>query len=280
MLNKPIFLIGAARSGTTLLGEILSQHKELAYWVEPKYIWKYRSPNVYDDFRSEKDVTNDVQNFISNKFTSFLIKNNKSRFLEKTPSNCFRISFIESIFPDAIYINIIRDGRDVTLSAYKKWTEKHDKSAYSRRLSLSEFPIVDLPFYLFHFVNQFFGQQFNSGNLKMWGPMSPEIRKFLDRSIEEACAFQWKESTEQSFKDLSKIDSNRVITIKYEELLSDPIKFLCQILDVCNLSYSNDVISYANRVIRSDNSRKWIDSEIISKVDYILNPSLKDLGYI
>lgn len=37
-VKKPIILLGCARSGTTLLGSILEQHPDVAYWVEPRPI--------------------------------------------------------------------------------------------------------------------------------------------------------------------------------------------------------------------------------------------------
>ncbi|SFT45647.1 Sulfotransferase family protein [Algoriphagus locisalis] len=280
MLDRPIFLIGAARSGTTLLGDILSKHHDLAYWIEPKYIWKYKSPNILNDYRFKDDVDDDIRKFIYNRFNLFLKKCKKSRFIEKTPSNCFRIPFIDSIFPNAIYINIIRDGRDVTISAYKKWTFKHDTSAYERRLSFNEFPLIDFPYYLFHFVKQFVIQQFYPNELRMWGPMSPSIITYLNKSIEEACAYQWRESTETSINDLSKIDQNRVINIRYEDLLSDPCKHLNEIFKVCKLSNSNETILYAENIIKSNNSNKWLNNKFIDKVSYILDPTLEKLGYL
>ena len=38
--RRPVVILGAARSGTTLLGELLSRVPEVAYWVEPKSLWR------------------------------------------------------------------------------------------------------------------------------------------------------------------------------------------------------------------------------------------------
>jgi len=279
---NPIIIIGSARSGTTILGKILSKHPNIAYWVEPKYIWKYRNPNINNDIREASEATDLVAEYIRRKFLKYQYTFQKKRFMEKTPSNRFRISFINEVYPDAIFINIIRDGRDVALSAYKKWTEPHDKSAYSRRFSLNDLPLKDLPYYICDFLRQFIIQQFIPEKLKKWGPISPEIIKYSKKSVEEACAFQWKQCTEKSLKDFDKISSERVITFKYEDFLKSPEKHLEDIFSRTSLKYSQEVIDYANQMIKKNNSYKWRNKEnieFIEKVGYILNPCLKELKY-
>ena len=146
MASKQIFLIGAPRSGTTFLGEVLSKHSKIAYWPEPKYIWKYRRPLAKDDARPAGDATDGIKKYISKKFIQFAEKNNKIIFLEKTPSNCFRIPFINEIFPESKFIHVIRDGMESTFSAYRLWHSKANSGALMRRLSSMEIPAVDLPF--------------------------------------------------------------------------------------------------------------------------------------
>lgn len=281
-LKKPIILIGAARSGTTILGEVLSKHQDIAYWVEPKYIWKVGKPDTGNDVRFSNEATPKRIRYIHKTFFNFLKKQGKGRFLEKTPSNCFRIPFIDKVFPDAIYINIIRDGRDVSLSAFDKWTTKHDTSAYKRRLSIKEIPPFDLPFYAFEFLNLFVGQKFWPNKLKKWGPMTPSISKMTSKSIEEACAFQWSESTTKSLKDLSEIEGDRVLTIRYEDFITNTNSVLDKVLMHCDLPQSPAVYDFAQGKIKSSNSKKWQkpqNEDFITKVNNILEPLLKELKY-
>ena len=46
---SPIILIGTHRSGTTWLGQVLSRHSSLAYWVEPRYVWSWGNNYKPDD---------------------------------------------------------------------------------------------------------------------------------------------------------------------------------------------------------------------------------------
>ena len=45
--NHPIFIVGTGRSGTTILGKILSVHKQVAFLNEPKALWFFA--NKEDD---------------------------------------------------------------------------------------------------------------------------------------------------------------------------------------------------------------------------------------
>ena len=44
----------------------------------------------------------------------------RSRFVDKTLLNCFRVRLLNAIFPDAKFVHIIRDGRAVAFSILNK----------------------------------------------------------------------------------------------------------------------------------------------------------------
>jgi hypothetical protein len=107
------FLIGPARSGTTMLGyQTLSRHPDIEYWGEPVYLW--RRGHVYNryDNLNEEDLTSGLRDYLRKKFASKLEKSGKKLLVEKTPSNCFRIKYLQSVFPEAKFIYVTRDGRD------------------------------------------------------------------------------------------------------------------------------------------------------------------------
>ena len=58
-------------------------------------------------------------------FLSEIMKEQKSAIIcEQTPKNAFYIYEILDAFPDALFVNMIRDGRDVLLSQKNKWKRK------------------------------------------------------------------------------------------------------------------------------------------------------------
>jgi len=280
-LNKPIFIIGAARSGTTMLGEIMENHPDLAYWLEPKYIWKYGNPNTKSDVRYGNEVTPDIRNYIVNKFGKHLKKNRKKRFLDKTPSNTFRVGFIHKIFPDAMFVNIIRNGNDVTLSAEKKWTSPPDQTALWRRLTSNEIPLKDLFYYGSAFIRDVVARTFFPSKGYIWGPSYPGMSEYRKKhSILESCAMQWKESLRYSSSDFIKIPQKQKYTVRYEELIETPSVAISNILDFLELEHY-DLPDIANKHVVKTRKENYSESEI--KKLGIINPIIKEmqktLGY-
>ena len=44
LIPRPVFLLGCARSGTSILGEALATHPEIAYLFEASFLWNAISP--------------------------------------------------------------------------------------------------------------------------------------------------------------------------------------------------------------------------------------------
>ncbi|NNE27836.1 MAG: sulfotransferase [Saprospiraceae bacterium] len=277
-LYNPIFIIGAARSGTTLLGEILSYHDDLAYWLEPKYIWRYGNPGAKDDFRPKSDASNKVSQYIQKRFSHFTKSQDKSRFLEKTPSNCFRIEFINAIFPNARFIHIIRNGEDVWRSAFKKWTSKPAQSALWRRLTSNEIPLSELAYYGGAFIRDVVGRNLYPDRGFIWGPAFPDMAAYRKtHNIELCCAKQWVESVEYAQKGFQNIESDRVFTLRYEDLINDPRSTVSPLLSFLGLS-SDSLIDFASQHIRSGHQR-LPQKSITAEAKKMIQPLQKVLGY-
>jgi len=268
-LNKPIFIIAGVRSGTTMIGDILGKHKDLAYWIEPKYIWKYRKPRGKNDHRFASEATAKVKNYIRKRFHNYTLRLGKTRFIEKTPSNVFRVSFIEEVFPDALYIRLLRNGIDTALSAEKKWTSTPTKSALLRRLRSNEIPLIDLPFYFGAFMRDVVGRFFAPQKGYLWGQLFEGISAFrAQHTTIETCAKQWSEGLVHSQRALDKVSAVRVYTLKYEDLIADPQGELKLLLDFCQLNYSPEVISYALKNVKS--KVRIYSAEEKEKIDLIM----------
>ena len=131
-LEPVIFVIGAGRSGTTILGDVLGRHDEVTKWHEPYFIWDYYLGNLVDDIREANQLSERDLRFIRKEFEIFLGKSDAKMVVDKSPLNSFKIPFILTVFPNAKWVHIIRDGRDVTLSTYREW-EKARRIVEERR---------------------------------------------------------------------------------------------------------------------------------------------------
>ena len=130
-LHNPVFIIGSARSGTTVLTELLSFHRDIADLSEANDVW---DPTGYPWSESSRETpplwidpiahtqrwwrdTEPRQQELRAIFGAYQTLLRKKVFLNKTPLNTFRIPYLLKIFPDARFIHIIRDGR-ATVHSY------------------------------------------------------------------------------------------------------------------------------------------------------------------
>jgi hypothetical protein len=110
-----VFVVGCARSGTSILGELISSHPDVKYIFEAHSIWEIGGMGENESHRlTEKHAVKQVKTEIIQWFQQ---QNNDSKILvEKNPRNILRIPYVKEIFPDAKFIHIVRDGRDVACS--------------------------------------------------------------------------------------------------------------------------------------------------------------------
>lgn len=149
--DSPIFLIGVARSGTTLLSLMLDSHSRIAIPYEShffvSYYQKYKVGNL--DGKDEvlllakqilaepplrrwdltiqpeelelENCTN-LPSVIGAIFRTYAKKCGKEIWGDKSPPYTQYVYILEKMFPTARYIHLIRDGRDVALSLMgKSW---------------------------------------------------------------------------------------------------------------------------------------------------------------
>ena len=101
--NKPIFIGGCARSGTTLLSSILSVSDELVVEPVESYAFSLKPFRPYMLRRCSS------------------VNSTGTRLCEKTPMNVHMFNDIyEEFNRDAILLHVIRDGRDVCTSFHPK----------------------------------------------------------------------------------------------------------------------------------------------------------------
>jgi len=280
-LYKPIFIIGGVRSGTTILGEILSQDENIAYWLEPKYIWKYRKPSNKSDLRAKGEANRPIKKYIQNRFLAFKNQKGKNRFMEKTPSNVFRVPFIYEIFPNGLFIQIIRNGKDTILSAEKKWTTRMSGSAIKRRLFSNEIPLLDIPFYFFVAIRDVIAKFFFPKKGFIWGQLFEGIHDYRkEHSVIETCAKQWVTGIQIANQELKKLPKEQVFTLKYEDLVEKPKKTLEPLIQFLELEPSK-IIQYAEEEVFSTKHRIYSEKqkEKLASVEYIINDEMKTWGY-
>lgn len=147
--RKGIFVVGAARSGTTLLRLLINNHPDIACIGETQFFHhnylqlssnSEKNISIFSDiFRTESELPNFIYNnellkyfpkdkTIASYFNVLLsayAKNlGKNKWAEKSPSHILRIELIKKLFPDAKIINIKRNPYSSAISRFQKLKKK------------------------------------------------------------------------------------------------------------------------------------------------------------
>ena len=232
-MKNMIFLIGAARSGTKFLRDCLSasnQIEKIPYDIG--YVWKYGNEKISHDELTVSDCNKKIKLWIRKTIPRLTKKKSNTNFiLEKTVSNSLRVSFVNSIFPDAKFIHIIRNGKDTIISSVNQWKTKPKKKYLIKKLHY--FPIENYRYALSLVWNFLKSKIMRSINAR--GPKYKGIDNDLNNlTIEELCAKQWSRCVDLAEKQLKKINNDKVFIVRYEDIISDQkqIRNLCKFIGI------------------------------------------------
>ena len=213
--DRPIFIVGAPRSGTTLLRFMLSSHPRIyipheSYFIPRFFLrnpcrpmqraqairvlefilnarpfiddWKIERPDPASFIDALPDLT--PASFLDALYSQYAGIYGAERWGDKTPTYTNYISLISEIFPKAQFIHIIRDGRDAALSALNAY--KKDRF------------YVDLYF----------------------------------------AGHTWKQRVRKTRLSGSRLSSDRYFELHYEQLVAEPERLLQEICAFLNESYA------------------------------------------
>jgi len=197
-LHRPIFIIGAPRSGTTFLGSCLGRMPEVSYHFEPR-LTKAAARCVYDGSWGERRCATVFRVSYSALLLAGL--HGGRRFAEKNPENGFVVPFLAEAMPDAQFVHIIRDGRDAAVShAEQPWLNA--KSAGSGKRGRG-------------------GQLW--GNAARWWVEPDRREEFAAVTDIVRSAWCWRRFTEAALAGLATLPAGRSIEVRYESVVSDPM---------------------------------------------------------
>ena len=250
---QSIVIIGAPRSGTNMLRDILCQFDKVSTWPcdEINYIWRHGNLSHPSDELPEKLATSSIKNYIRRRFNWVAEKNKASFVVEKTCANSLRVPFVDEVIRDAKYIYIVRDGLDVIGSARLRWTAKLDVPYIFRKMRFV--PLLDLPYYALRYLRSRVYRLLSSDNrLEFWGPSLKGMDLLLKKyNLNEICALQWKKCVDYSDLAFSKIPDNKVYKLRYEDFVESPVQELIKIIDFIGLNVPDSTIKDSVKSVSS-----------------------------
>ena len=250
LLDRPIFIIGCNRSGTTLLFRALCTHPQV--WCHRMY---GESGHVYHRYYpvhpelgervaetpSEEirtGIVNRLYNEAHNKeyfkdspilrvFPRKLLQAPVSRFyrrgpirlVEKTPANSLRVRLLATLFPEARFILLVRRPEDVISSLMEGWKRWSGAGPGLWRFSK------------WHYL------------------APPGWAGWTNRRLEEICAFQWTSAVKFARDDLQRFAIDRFVLIRHEDALANPGATYRKITEFCQLPTSRYFDTHLPRVL-------------------------------
>ena len=260
-VERPVFVIGCPRSGTTILCRVLGAHPDIVALNEPRHIWAYQPKTWIWGARGRKvggklvltaeDAPEGIVRKIRKAFGVMLSLGGGKVLVEKLPINSFRIPFIRSIFPQARFILIIRNGVDTAFSIARKADS---------------------------------GVWFAHEDYK-WELLSELARERGEGSLLEVCTsnvlrglMEWRLNVSWATRELGAMGSEAVHEVRYEEFLTDPEGVCGEMEKFVGLCSSAEMRQFAvatvHRVPRPNSA-----VELRKEVELIAGDLLARLGY-
>lgn len=244
-LDRPIFIVGLGRSGTTVLGLVMSMHKELAYLNEPKAIWSLidERTDTVDDYVQSKGELNLDATHLNDRiaarairiFSNYLRLVGRGRLLDKFPEHIFRVDYLLSIFPDAKIIFISRSGIDAVASI-AKWTKDHKIGDAEN-------------------IEDWWGRndakwQYICQQVLTLQPYKTALGQVDLANINQInrAALEWIITMDRGLDAINK-HGEKILHVQYESLIKEPELFIESLFDYCELDNDRQVLEYVKSKI-------------------------------
>lgn len=236
---KRIFIIGIARSGSTLLQSILASHPKIQSFPETHFfsflpkqkIFRFfsfisiKGNKVVEDYLSRNKLNKNNKyvplfTFSKKKWVrkmvkildSITIKNKKMIWVEKTPLHLYHTDLIKSVYQETFFIHILRNGQDNIASLFDASIKYPDT--------------------------------------------------FKQKSI-ESCINRYKKEINISLANKNKENH---FFVRFEDIVSNPKKTIENLIKQLNIEYHPDMINFQDNV-----------SDIIEKNEYWKEGNYKEI---
>jgi hypothetical protein len=282
---QKIIIIGAPRSGTNMLRDVLCSFNKIGTWPcdEINYIWRHGNVSYPSDQIPVSKVTPKIKNYINRKFEQIQKLYDLDIVIEKTCANSLRVPFVDAVVPAAKYIYIYRDGLDATGSAKLCWQAQLDWSYILKKVKYV--PKTDLPYYGFrYFYNRLYKLLSKDQRQAFWGPAPDNMKELLiSGSLNEVCALQWQACVNEADQAFAKMPKEKVCSVKYEDFVRKPQESLKSILQFISYPANDESLQIAVSRVNDKSigkGRQQLSQDETSKLESLVIEPLKMYGYI
>ena len=272
MPDRPVFIVGCSRAGTTLVYKTFSESRELGtlqkethdFWagLHPLPGRHWSSHTLGEDDASDRDRAVAACYFYS--------QTGKRRFVDKNNQNGLCIPYLHALFPDARFVYVKRNPGDNINSLMEGWRRPDEFASWSGELP--ERVSID------------------GGSITRWCFFLPDgWRDYLNSQLEEVCAFQYQAMNASILEAKSGIPDRQWTEICYEDLLEKPVNSFKQAFRECGLAFTPELERHCSSVLERPynafseiKQHKWRQGRNRKSIERVL-PSIREvairLGY-
>jgi Sulfotransferase family len=305
-IDRPIFIVGCHRSGTTVLYEALARHPDVACFTNASNLLprvpvlsnavcrllgldtvrqerflkddilftpttpnegirifeRYaagapgRADHVLDETHADADPA--AAGYLRATIRKHLRYFGASRFLNKNPDNSVRLRYLNELFPDAVFVHLVRDGRAVCASLLK-----------ARDLA-----------------RRFFGGDHrhatSATKVRGWD----EIAAIWDESPVAGAGLLWREVLAAVGHARELIGPERFLDVRYEDFVTRPHEHLQTLARFCQLRLDDSVepvfaeaASTLELGARNDAWKERFSREDLARLLETIGPTMRAYGY-
>lgn len=279
MSPRRVIILGAARSGTKIFRDSFAKATGVgAVPYDATFVWRYGNESEPGDVLRPESLTPKASRFIARYVDNY---QQDGVVLEKTVGNTLRVPFVHEVFPDALFVHLVRDGVDSIHSTRSQWLVPADRSYLYKKLR--HFPLRLLLGYGRKFaLRQLRRRGAGDGRAVSWGVRYPGIDEDLGSvDLLTVCARQWRESVERTLDGLES-SGVEAITVRYEDFVTHPQQTLEDVSRVMGLTSTEQSIADAVAMISSatiGKGRRTLSAEELELVGNEVDDALVKLGY-
>lgn len=272
-VDRPLFITGLGRSGTTILGMVLSVHADAGFLNEPKAMWHLIDPrqDVNGNYGSSRpryrlqadDVDADMRQRAHRLFGRYLQGVGARRVVDKYPELIFRIEYVRALFPDARFVFIYRNGIDACQSIVK-WSERLGRETN-------------------HGLEDWWGRNDCKWHtlwqeLVLGDPAYADLAALPADALDHAnrAAVEWVVTMREGMAQCQR-HPDRILKLRYEDLLAEPSGQLERLLAHAELRDDGDVLRYAEGRLH-ENPAKLLPT-LLPPVRRWFDRTMSELGY-
>jgi len=252
--EQPVILIGAARSGTRHVRDVLAASSSLVpIEHDISFVWRRGNESLPHDELRTADATTPVVSEIRSRIDELAATRADQEVLEKTVSNTLRLEFVHAVYPAARFVVLTRGGREVIESSHRQWTAGADWRRWMTKLST--IGVADLP-YLAGVGRRMVKSRLSSDKTPaIWGVRYDGIEADLAaEDLSWVVAHQWLHSLQRTEEALR--NGVPAIVTRYEDMVADAAE-VRRVAELLCLPDAEACVDRSRRVTRKQPAIAW-----------------------